>query len=121
MNFLYSGGSCGDYREDLSGDYYYVYEGKDNSIIRNNNSHMIPCDVISYDYDEDFILVKQIQKSDCFALVEFDSSISVGALNYWVIQVKTDSLYGPLSFSEFKLLRKKLNVNPSLDINANED
>jgi len=112
-------------RKELSGG--YIFEAMDFPYIyRDMPTHKyIPAMVKSYAYDSKFIIAtqksskicnEQLPKDytydDCNALVER----LVVEPNYWIISLKQDSIYGPLSFKEYLSYREKLGVSKDLKL-----
>jgi hypothetical protein len=106
--------SCGsgmsDYIEDLSGGYQFIFESKREQLIIGN--HSIPCTVLAYSYNDDYILVFQQPIEDCF----ITSVKNIDTLQFWIVDTKQDSLYGPLRMFEYIQKRKELKVPEKLKL-----
>jgi Protein of unknown function (DUF3997) len=101
-----------DYVEELPGGYSFVDEGSSNAVIA-KGPKFIPCEVISYDYNDHFIIAAQIQQKECFWPADSINN-EVGSFNFWIIEVKQDSIFGPLTYKNFIELKNKLGVEKSL-------
>ena len=115
--------SCSDYSENLGKGYTYVCEGKGNNSIFHeypSKGGQIPPDVISYDYDKDFIIVKQkpqLQQYGYEAEGEYNNRNEDGVFYYWLIDKKRYKTIGPMDSLEFVQTRKKYYVSEKLNLN----
>jgi len=64
--------------------------------------------VFAYGWNDDFIIAKQHPNPDDFGSVETDIT------NWFIIEVATGEVYGPLTEQEYIDLREKLGVPDSL-------
>jgi hypothetical protein len=97
------GPGMADFSYKLSGNYKLFHAGK--TEIRSGNSSggvkIIEPDITGIAWNEDSILVRQkIKKS----------------INYWIIDVKTGRMYGPLDEKKFELEKKNLKINDQLKL-----
>ena len=120
--------TCGDYVTDLPGGYTFVSESPDDQFILAStesslDSGNIPVNVTGFDYDDDFIVVRQV------ATAVSDSSMwddlsgrkyneKLGGIYYWIIDAKKLKISGPFSEEEFESERTRLNVSKDLCICA---
>ncbi len=77
----------------------------------------IPPRIISYDYDNQFIIVKQ--KPDKYNNVIYDKREYVYPLGrdtiyYWIIIKAKEKVIGPLDFDKYKELKKEYHVSKDL-------
>lgn len=61
-------------------------------------------------WDDNFILAEQIP------LIEETMELDKTKLNYWIIDVNTEELYGPLTKEELELKRSELQIDSSLEL-----
>jgi len=98
--------------QELSNGYIFVGEGAGNEfIVRSGDNYenfVIPCSVVSYNYNEDFIIAAQRPNNDCF--LEEDER----KLNFWIISHKQENTIGPLTIDQFLKKRKELNIDENL-------
>jgi hypothetical protein len=106
---------CGDYSEQLSGGYTYNSEGDKFNIIYKND-HFIPCDIISFDYNDDFIIAAQVVQQDQCQESKINPMDTIGTLNFWIIIIKKDQILGPLNYKAFIEWKKKLSINNTLTL-----
>lgn len=97
------GPGAADYCYNISGD-YKLYHAGDSDIVQDDNT-IIYGDIIKIAWDEDFIC----------AIQEVDDT-----LNYWIIDVTTDKIYGPLTEDYFESKRNELGVNTNLKLKSPE-
>jgi len=82
----------------------------------------IPGVVVSYDYNDNFIIVLQkdceLPKEEEYNLIVkgkyYDLAIEEGNSKYWIIVHSYDSIYGPLKKEEFLQQRIELNIPEEL-------
>lgn len=102
---------CGpvDYTEELSGSYYYASESADNSIIVKHISKegdkYIPCNVVDYVYNDDFILAKQEPQSSCFSGID-STKYGSEQYYYWIIVHNKSLISGPFTYAEYLMYRE---------------
>jgi len=100
----------------LSGGYSFVDEGKKHKVIIGKNNY-IPCEVIDYDFDNNFIIVKQKPTDLCFYGKDSSFYKEGKQFNYyWIIDNSNKLFLGPLNFKEFSNSLKKLNVSDKLKL-----
>lgn len=105
------GGGTSDYVEKLPGGYQFISESKDQSFIYGKNNQYIPCSVISYIFNNDFILVCQQPSDPCIHTEAIGiKTVNIDIVQFWIIDVQQESLMGPFTFSEFLNQRKKMGV-----------
>lgn len=117
LSCLFQGGACGDYSDELPGGYVFVSESPDIQEISRvegiaPSEHYIPCNVVSYDYNKDFIVAKQIARVGCFHLLHTDGDPSGprqnflnqrdGETYYWIIEVDKRTIDGPYRLDQFE-------------------
>ncbi len=105
-----------DETRSLSGDWTFVDEGHLNRVIDGGKNH-IPCDVIKYGYNNDFIIAAQKPTEDCF--LGKDTSVYKAGKNktyYWIIGHSQKLFLGPMNETEFNEAKKKYNVPDDLEL-----
>lgn len=112
--------SCGDEAETLSGGYTYRLEGSASYIGHKSagrTGKIIPCDVLDYDYNEDFVIVSQKPNPSCPPDLNRDDALHSGYdINYWIADNRRDELLGPLSLEDFMKKREELSVPDKLQL-----
>lgn len=117
MLFASCGGGISDYTEDLPGGYQFVSESKDQSFIYGKKQQYIPCSIISYTFNNDFILVYQRPSEPCIHTEATGMQIvNIDVVQFWIIDVQKESLMGPFTLSEFLKQRKKIGVPDELEL-----
>lgn len=105
---------------NLGNDYYYRHEGGElNDIFNkypNPNGREIPANVVSYDFDDDFIIAKQKPKLPQDPLYDKDYKYNRGdnEFYYWLIVKNEKLVLGPLNLDEFNILKDKYKVSDKL-------
>ncbi len=115
--------SCvSDYDKALTGEYHYIEEGSHQYAIWHMGKEFekfIPCEILSYDYNEEFIIAAQRPVNPCFIGFLTDSiqyPASEDSIYYWIADNKNDKLYGPLNKENFDDIKNNIGVPPSLKI-----
>jgi hypothetical protein len=123
MLFLSSFSSCvpgGDRIEELSGGYFFRDEGGTARDIlgRHADSGEIPATVAGYGFNDSFIVASQVPKmpSDPLYGKVYDYSNGAAATYYWIIDIRGDSVWGPLSLGDYREARLVLGVPGDLMI-----
>ena len=126
--FVSSISSQTDENIHIIGNYYYLDEGETQKVIYNNkhmkNAPYVPCTVRGYAYNENFIVACQKPFPICILdNVSTDSLFTwqlnnkkyvdsckqyTFSLNFWIIDIKKDSFYGPLNLNEY--LQKRIDL-----------
>lgn len=102
---LFIGASCSDYSEELSGEYVFVSESNTCQYIRPRKGDLeIKQTVISYAFNDDFIIAAQIDNKDDLYVLNGKN------INFWIISHKTKGFYGPLTLNDYLKLRMKLQI-----------
>lgn len=106
-----------DDKHELSGTYYFASESTDDNIIVSHGyfegDPFIPCSVVEYRYDEGYITAKQEPKKECFWGKD-NNRYGGEQYYYWIIDVKSNKIIGPLSFDEFSKIFKQLTISQDL-------
>jgi len=113
---LFTSCNFSDEKNELSGDCRFYSEGTSNNIIM-NGERLIPCDILKYGYNDEFIIVEQKPTKDCF--IGEDTLVYNNGREttyYWIIQHSSKLMLGPLTLSEFELERRKLKVPEDLEL-----
>lgn len=107
-----------DATKKLSGGYYYRNEGGDikDILCEKPNGGEIPATVIAYDYDKNFIIVKQKPKTPQEPLYSknYQYKDGIEGIYYWLIVHDKGLILGPLNEIEFKGARKQYQVPDNL-------
>jgi hypothetical protein len=120
---IFNGAACSDYHENLGRGYTYMNEGKGNNFIYHEypaKGGEIPRDVVSFDYDNYFIIAKQkrhLQQYGYETAEEYNKRNEDGVFYYWLIDKKNLKTIGPMDSLEFVQAKKDYNVSDKLKIN----
>ena len=97
------GPGMADYNYGLSGR-YHLYKGGTAAIWSSNQvgrTKVIGVDVTGIAWNQDYILVRQqVEKSK----------------NYWIIDVRTSMIYGPMDEKDFEIQREDLKISTDLKL-----
>ncbi len=107
--------STSDYNNELGDGYLFVSESNALQFITGPNDStgtgLIPCTVEAFAYDDIHIIARQKNNPDCSL-----DDISKISANYWIIDKKKKTSYGPLDSLTFNKRRVELSVSTSLDL-----
>jgi hypothetical protein len=109
-----------DERNNLSGGWEFVSESKHDKVIDGGKKH-IPCEVIAYGFNDEFILAAQKPTEDCFLgkdTIEYKAGRN--STYFWIIAHKQNLFLGPLTETEFKVAKEKYKVPVDLKLNPIE-
>ena len=114
VQFYLGGVSFSDVLIELPGGYQYVEESNDIRVIAGPN--YIEPTVISYSYNSDYILIARhpIPEIDTLSVDEFKV---VDSLELYIISIKDNKKYGPLTLNEYLFLRTTLGIDNELSLN----
>ena len=100
-----------DSDQELTNNYMFSYEGgRQNRIVR-NNQFVIDSGAVSASFNEDFIFFSE----DTTYSME-PKKVSKNLLQYYIHNIKKDTLSKALSYSFFKEFIKKNKIDEDLDI-----
>jgi hypothetical protein len=105
--------------EDLGGDFTYDAEQKDIIGIVD-----IPPQILSFDYDKRFIIVKQRPSKYHNAIYdkrEYFYPLGRDTIYYWLIIKKEQKVLGPLMLEDFNTLRAEYNVSEKLHFQEQQE
>lgn len=110
-----------DYSKNIGSGYTYRNEGgsiKDISHKYPTKGGEIPSTVVSFDYDNEFIIAKQKPKLPQDVLYSKKYSYDEGdtVFYYWLIIKKEHKVFGPLSIEQFSEMKKEYNVSAELNL-----
>lgn len=107
-----------DYVENLGDGYFYRHEGglTNDILCRNPNGGQIPATVLSYDYDNKYIIAKQKPKLPQEPLYDKKYIYIYGSneIYYWLIIKNEKLVLGPYNLGEFNDAKIKYNVSDKL-------
>lgn len=113
--FIFScGGNLSDGITNLSHGYQLVRESGTNVFI--NGPHIIPCKVLSYDYDNFFLITVQKPLLDGECIVSNHRANSSNDLNFWIIKFDNQEIFGPYTHDDFLNKRQQLRVSNNLKL-----
>ena len=109
----------------LGSGYYLFGEKPNTSIVKELSGHSGVYDeilvgtIIEYGYDDEFIIAKRNINDG--AIIYFndhplwEKQLGNGdTIQYWIIDKRVDSLFGPFNLEEFSLKCTNLKINPDL-------
>lgn len=106
-----------DYVESLPGGYEFVSESNEQSFIYGKGDEYIPCTVVSYVFDEDFILICQKPSEPCIHTEATGIEIkNVDVIQFWIVDVRENILLGPFNLSEYLQKRSMIGVSDKLTL-----
>ncbi|WP_083704308.1 DUF3997 domain-containing protein [Pontibacter indicus] len=110
------GGWLSDSTEDLAGNYKYVFESRENSLIYGGvkEQKVIPCTVESYAYSSDFILAQQKASKECVFPHNIEQEEE--RIYFWIVDIKNDTLYRADSWEAYEENRTRLHVPEELQL-----
>jgi len=102
----YFGPGMADFDYHLSGS-YHLYKAGEAKIwtCYGSSKQIVEGNITGIAWDDDFILAEQIKD---------------GKKNYWIIDVKNNKIYGPLSEPDFNAKGKELKTNSKLKLEKPE-
>lgn len=107
-----------DSTESLGDEYYYRNEGESvkDILCQKANGGEIPATVMSFDFNDEFIIAKQIPKLPQDPMYDNDYKYNNGNKEYyyWIIIKESNLVLGPLSLEEFKNQKNKYNIPDNL-------
>lgn len=112
--------ACSDYAIKLGDGYTFVHEGDNFNYIFHEfpaKGGEIPPNVISFDYDKRFIIVKQKPMPFQYGYEtaeEYANRTDTFAPCYWLIIKKEHKTLGPMDYDSFQRLRKQYKVPDKL-------
>ena len=114
--FIFASCNLSDERRNLSGDWEFVDEGRQDRAI-DSYKHHIPCNVIEYGYDDNFIIAAQKPTSDCFLGPDsFTYKYGMDSTYYWIIEHDKKLFIGPLDLASFSKMRMELGIPMGLTL-----
>jgi len=112
-----------DYTINLSGGYFFSGEGKGGNMIlayHGSNERYLPCEVIAYNHNENFIIAKQKAIEGCGSEVGYIPSVlykeGFDTTYYWLISHKDSLRIGPMNKREYEHTRIKYGVPNHLQL-----
>ena len=107
-----------DSNKSLGNGYFYRNEGGEikDILCKSTNRGEVPSTVVSYDFDDKFIIVKQKPKLPQDPLYNKDYEYDKGDYEFYYLLIvkKEDLVLGPLNFDEFIKQKDKYNVSDKL-------
>jgi hypothetical protein len=114
------GFSCSDKVVELPGTYFMTLEGSGMIRIFCNNAKggAIPPNILSYNYNNDYIIAAQKPLDHDEAIYErtFNYLNGRDKIYYWIIVVDKELCLGPLTISEYEVAKDKYSIPKSLEL-----
>ena len=111
---------CSDYSKKLGNGYAFMHEGGNNNFIFHEYPQKggeIPPNVIAFDYDKHFIVVKQKPIPFQYGYEtaeEYANRTDTISFCYWLIIKKEQKVFGAMDYESFQKLKKKYKVPDKL-------
>ena len=109
----------------FSKDFYYDYES--NSIFGKDDLVDIAPKIIDYDYDKNFVAVKQSPKYSHDSMYDYPEDFSsesykngLNDVYYWVISLKDKKVYGPILFEDYNKICKEIGSQIFVNLTASK-
>ena len=109
----------------FSKDFYYDYES--NSIFGKDDLVDVAPKIIDYDYDKNFVAVKQSPKYSHDSMYDYPEDFSsesykngLNDVYYWVISLKDKKVYGPMLFEDYNKLCKEIGSQFFVNLTASK-
>lgn len=129
-----SASGCTDSTNTLTSNYaLFAESAHDRRIIELTEDDygqvVVPCEIVSYDHDGNFIVAAQRVEFSCLPLAvpgNPDSGrlnptgLVVGDTYYWIVDDSFKKVYGPFDAAAFRRAKEGLNVPKELDVGRNE-
>lgn len=100
-NGQYFGPGMADFAYNLPGNCILYHAGETHIAKDHGTTTVIDSEVTGIAWDDNFILAEQLKNKN---------------KNYWIIDVKAEKKYGPLTENDFKSKKKELKVNDKLKL-----
>ena len=118
---------------------YHSFEGNIETVYSWKNGDVIGSCVVKYGINDTFIIVEQKSLDDIFGKLKSVGSVLIrdrkptnitemkrmlkncNSSKYWIINKKTDDIYGPYKLEEYIQKRKELGVSKNLILNENKN
>jgi len=109
---LISSCSMSDEVKNMNNGYVFARESKYSQVIeKEGGTAVVPCTVIDFDYNSDYIVAAQIDNAGC--LNDFEPNAK---LTFWIINCKTNEVYSNLSIIEYFNYKKKFGISKKLKL-----
>jgi hypothetical protein len=117
---IINGGIHSDYSEKINDRYLFVHESNELRYIFCPNKSIIPITVSVYEHNTDFIIALQkpqlIDLSCSYEDTAWRNKYLGDSLCFWIIEMKTDSIYGPLNLNDYLRFRNELHIPDDLKL-----
>lgn len=111
-----------NWNDGLGGGYYVFDDGAPLTGIKfEDNTILVNCELVDYDYDKDFIVAyRRLNKDFHFELDSLDRYFfEQGKFKqFWIIDKNNKKEYSTYDYNEFLSIKLKLKVNPKLQIDT---
>ena len=98
--------------KNMNNGYVFARESKFSQVIeKEGGTTIIPCTVIDFGFNSDFIVAAQIENKGC--LNDFDPNAN---LSFWIIDCKTNEVYSNLSIIQYFHYKKKFGISKKLKL-----
>jgi hypothetical protein len=115
---FFSSCNLSDETKQLTGGWMFVDEGRRDKVI-DGGTNYIPCEVIKYGYNDEFIIAVQRPVENCF-LGKDTITYKEGKNQdyYWLISHSLKLTLGPMNEQQFKEAKIKYNVPEDLQVES---
>jgi len=97
---------------NMNNGYLHVRESNYSQVIEDESGKLIvPCTVIDFNYDKNFIVAAQVENKDCFGRIS-DKATPL----YWIIDCKSNKVYRYLSLEQYRDFKKQFGISKRLKL-----
>lgn len=109
---LISSCSMSDGVTDMNNGYVHARESNFNQVIEDESGKVIiPCTVIDFDYDKEFVVAAQVENKDCSTFISDEATPM-----YWIIDCKLNKVYRYLSLEQYLDLKELFKISERLKL-----
>lgn len=111
------GAGISDFSEKISGKYYYHSTSSIDRFIAPKmwglNTPIIPSKVVKFKYNKEYVIAKRQE----IEISESGSRLPTPhKYDYWILEVSSPVIFGPLNHDEYLVKREELNLPDSLNL-----
>ena len=97
---------------DMKNGFIFARESKYSQVIeRIGGDTIVPCSVLEFEYNQEYIVAVQVDNKDCMSEVGSDSK-----LNFWIIDCDNNEIYERMTIKDFQEMKQVLGIKLCLNI-----